>query len=812
MRRLVRASALFCAFALLSGCAAGIAFRKGEDRAKVGDWDTAVAYYRQAVQGDPNKPEFRIALERAMLNASHGHYDVARQLEAKDQLDAALLEYRKTVEFDPANRQAVEKVAQLERTIRDRIEAARPRPAIVELREQARQASAEPLLNPRSRDPIRFQFTQANIRDILNAIANAAGINITYDPTFQDRAISINLNGVPLEQALNTVLMSNGLFYSVIDSSTIVVAPDTAPNRLRYERQVAITIPLSYGDSTELAQMLTQITRTTAAGMAPIIVPNKTNNTLTIRATQAVIDVIRELVASNDKPRAEVTLDVEILEVNHGRVKDLGVNLTQYQLGLVFSPDQAPPGAAGAASGATANPIFNLNTISKGVSTADFYLAVPAAIVHFLESDTQTKVLVQTQLRGAEGAQLTLNIGAREPYLTTTFSPIATGGANVNPLSSYTFEQVGVSVVATPRVTDEGDILIALQLKNSALGPTRTVGGGPAPSFTNREVTTTLRLRDGESHLLAGLLQDQQQKILTGFPGITSVPFLRNLLSENQNNDAQTDIVMLVTPRVIRTHEYTAKDLSPIYVGTNQNFGLNGPPPLIAAPPEAVPSPVAPAPVVPPQGIPVPSVPQGGTPGQVTTPTLPLAPPQPQPAAPGAQPQASGAAAAPQADVVGPLGDPQINLRAPQSPTTTTLAATAQVSVTPPAGDVRVASGPYMVPVYINGAARISTITVTVNYNPAALRVRSIQEGNFLRQGNVAVSFSPNTDATIGRVDLTFVRTGDAVGASGAGLLAGILFDAVGSGTSQLTVSGVATNPTGTAVPLQFTPATVVVR
>src|SRR5205085_1599658 len=163
-----------------------------------------------------------------------------------------------------------------------------------------------------------------------------------------------------------------------------------------------------------------------------------------------------------------------------------------------------------------------------------------------------------------------------------------------------------------------------------ALGPTRTVGGGPAPSFTNREVTTALRLRDGESHLLAGLLQDQTTKTLTGFPGISQIPILRDLLSENNTSNAQTDIVMLITPPVT------------------------------------------------------------------------------------AQPQATGGAPTPQpnAAAVGPAGDPQINLRAPQSPTTT-LAPTAQVSITAPAGDVRVATGPYTVPIYINGAARISTMTLT---------------------------------------------------------------------------------------------------
>jgi general secretion pathway protein D len=117
-----------------------------------------------------------------------------------------------------------------------------------------------------------------------------------------------------------------------------------------------------------------------------------------------------------------------------------------------------------------------------------------------------------------------------------------------------------------------------------------------------------------------------------------------------------------------------------------------------------------------------------------------------------------------------------------------------------------------MVPVFLSGATRVSTITVTVSFNPAALRVRTIQEGSFMRQGAAPATFTNKVDGTIGRVDLTFVRTGDATGASGSGLLAGILFDAVGTGTSQLTVSGVASDPGGSAIQIQFVPASVVVR
>jgi general secretion pathway protein D len=803
MRRLTRVSALLLALALITGCAAGRAFRRGEDRARVGDWDAAVTYYRQAMQANPGRAEYRIALERAMLNASRVHFDAARQLEAKDQLDAALLEYRRTVEYDPGNRQALERVVQLERTIRDRIEASRPKPAIVQLREQARQLGAAPLLNPASRAPVDYSFKQSSLRDILTFISNASGINVIYDASFQDRPVTIQLQG-SVEQALNTLLSSQGLFYTVLDERTIVVAQDTAPNRLKYERQVAITLPISYADATEIAQMLTAITRTTTGvTIPPVILPNKTANTVTVRATQPVIDVIQALVLSNDKPRAEITLDIEILEVSRTRTKELGLDLSAHQIGLIFSPEQAPPGSAGAPSGVTGaseNRPFNVNTISQGVSTADFYLAVPQAVINFLETDANTRFLAQSQLRGSEGAQLTYKVGSDEPYLTTSFSPIAGGGANVNPLSSYTFRTVGISIQATPRlVTEEGDVLLDLVMSNDTLGPPRNVGGQFAPSFPTRSVTTKLRLRDGESHLLAGLLQDDERRSLKGFPGLISVPILKNIFGSSDDVIGQTDIVMLLTPRIIRTHEYTAKDLSPIYVGTNQNFGLTGPPPLIAAPPvDAVPppgaSPAPPAQGVPPQGVPVPTVPQAGAPGLVTTP-VPQAPPPSQ----ALQPQTAPP----------PLAEPQKDLTTPQP---TTLAPMAQITVTPPQGDVRVGSGPYLVPLYVNGVSRASTVSVTVTFNPALLRVRTVQEGSFLRQGATNVVFTPNIDPATGRIDLTFVRTGDANGASGSGLLAAIQFDAVAAGNSALTLSGVASNPTGGAIPLQFVPASVVVR
>src|SRR5262245_43203216 len=155
---------------LVSGCAAGRAFRKGEEAARAGDWDSAVTHYTRAVQERPDKAEYKISLERATQTASREHLTKARDFEEHDQLDAALLEYKKAVELDGSNRLASARVAALEKTIRDRIEASRPKPQIEVLREQARAQGAPPLLNPASREPLRLNFGPGSLRDLLNFI------------------------------------------------------------------------------------------------------------------------------------------------------------------------------------------------------------------------------------------------------------------------------------------------------------------------------------------------------------------------------------------------------------------------------------------------------------------------------------------------------------------------------------------------------------------------------------------------------------------------------------------------------------------
>ena len=563
--------------------------------------------------------------------------------------------------MDSTNRLAAARAAQLERTIRERIEATRPKPRIDTLREQARQGPP-PLLGLRER--LRnLNFNNSSVRDILSIIGSSAGIRITYDQAYQDKAYSIELEDVTVEEALQQIMSANQLFYKVVNPKTIIVVNDRADKRQQYDDMVVRVFYISHADAQELSQMVTTIMRVPQMPVAPVIMPNKTANTITVRATTQVADIIERIIRSNDKPRAEVVIDVQILEVNRQRVKQYGLNLNAYALGFIFSPEVAPPNTSAAPTGTPPSPPpFNVNTISQGVSAADFYMTVPTALVRFLETDSRTKTIAKPQLRGAEGTKLTLNLGDDVPVLQTVFGAAAQGGFATIPQSSYTYRSVGVNVEVTPRVTYEGEIIMELVVENSTVSGSIDVGGQSAPTFGTRKVTTKLRMREGESNLLAGLLREDDRRSLSGFPGLLRLPVFKQFLSNNDQQITQTDIVMLLTPHIVRTHELTADDLSPIYIGTQQNLGLGGPPPLIApAPDEPVPSvgqsPTQVIPTTPgvsPGG--VPRFPVASDPGAQTVnrPPAPGTSPVPTPIAPCAgEARAAGTGAAASADRAG---------------------------------------------------------------------------------------------------------------------------------------------------------------
>ena len=253
-----------------------------------------------------------------------------------------------------------------------------------------------------------------------------------------------------LEEALLQILSANQLFYKVLNERTILIIPDNAQNRAKYEEQVVRIFYLSHADATEVAQLLNTVLRVPGVAVIPTIAPNKTSNTITIRATAAMAAIMERVIDANDRPRAEVVLDVSIMEVNRARAKQFGIDLSAYNIGGIFSPEVSPTGGtttgggtgtggntggtSGSGTGTAINvPPFNANTISNGISAADFYLIVPQAIARFLESDTRTKLVAKPQLRGQEGQKITLNLGDDIPVPQTTFGSLGRARQHRDP-------------------------------------------------------------------------------------------------------------------------------------------------------------------------------------------------------------------------------------------------------------------------------------------------------------------------------------------------------------------------------------------
>ena len=657
---------------------------------------------------------------------------------------------KRALNFDATNRTAIAKAAELEKTIRDRVEAARPKPRILELQQQAQRLNAPPLLNPASREPLRVNFNNSSLRDILNFIGATTGINITYDQQFVDKPFTVSLDGVTIEEALQQVLSANQYYYKVVNPRTIIIIPDQPAKHTQYDELVVRVFYISHADATELAQIVNTIMRIPQLPLPPMVMPNKTANTITVRATAPVVEVIDRIIRANDKPRAEVVLDVEILEVDRERIKRYGINLSQYNLNILFSPEVAPPNTGGGT--VTAPPPFNLNTISQGVSTADFYLGVPTAVVNFLESDSHSRTLAKPQLRGTEGQKMTLNLGQQVPVISTVFGAAAAGGFATIPQSSYNYKDVGVNMDITPRVTYEGEVILDMALENNSLGQNIDVAGQSIPSFNSRRVSTHLRLREGESNLLAGLIGEDERRNIQGFPGLIHVPGFKQILSGNDIDLKNTDIVMLITPHVVRTHELTSTDLGSIYIGTQQNVGLGGPPPLIAPqgeaagvggapastpsvanqPPNFPPGGVASPGGVPPTNLPAPpgtspvpgmvspvaTLPAPGLPPPPVTPEAGAAPPavNPNPNLPATTPTTTEQPpTAPSPNVPNPVQTSP----AGQPPTASPLTP-AQIIVSPPGTTFQVAGGPYTMPVSINNAARVSVVTLDDYLQPGS--------------------------------------------------------------------------------------------
>jgi general secretion pathway protein D len=573
---MVRTTSHFIAVLALTiavgGCATTGTYRSGQRAEQAEDYDRAVAEYTTALKKHPNDRTTQLALQRAKLRASQEHLTRARRLEGTGKLDEALVEYELAAELNPTNGDIDAALRNLRMQLRNRVAVSREGKTQLEaLIDQSQKLAPAGFELPADvRLPASLVFRDASVRDIYTVIARFANVNIIFDPTFRDDRITIDLSNVTLDQALAAVSSATRNFYKVTAQRTVTVIPDNAAKRREYEEEVVRTFYLSNADLKETIDMLRIVVD------ARRIAPLTANNALTIKDTPERVAAAGRIIQAIDKARPEVVIDVELLEVNRTR-------LLEYGLQIASPGTTEPTGINGAADVNRQDlTLQDLTSLSK----SDIVLTnLPALYYRLLKSDSNTRTLANPQLRTSEGVAAQARFGEQIPVPVTTFAPIATGGVAQQPITSFQYQNIGVNIDITPRTHHDDDVSLALKVVvTSQLG----TGFGGLPSFGNREITTSISLRDGETNLLAGLIRDDERTLMEGIPGLSDVPVVGRLFARNRKETTQTDVVLTLTPHIIRILDLSSDDLRPFRISGDANGPLIDLP-IIQAPPVTIP-------------------------------------------------------------------------------------------------------------------------------------------------------------------------------------------------------------------------------
>jgi type II secretory pathway component GspD/PulD (secretin) len=577
-----------CALALvlaLAGCgAARSAYRQGNQEARQGNWDMAVARYTLALQKDPENIGYRIALQNARVQASRYHLTRGRQAVAAQDLERAREELEIAVRYDSSNQAAVDQLDDVRAGIRAAEEARRERSEIDERRERAAARVPLPVLEPGSRAPINLKFTDQSLHSIFEALARLTGVNILIDPDLRDESVSVTLTGVTFQQALDQITFVNKAFYKVLNPTTLIVVPETAQKRRTYDENLVQTFYLENADVNEMVALLTKLTgiQKTAG--------NEALKAITVMGTLDELALAERIIRTNDKARGEVMVEVQILEVNRTAMKQYGLQLSNYQAAATFSPTGAE-GELGADGLTTVRA-----HILSSLNLADFIISLPSAIVtNFLRDDTNVRILATPRLRAAEGDQTQLLIGTEVPIPVTTFTATQAGAQSFAPATSFQYRNVGVTLQITPEVSTGGEVALELEAEFSLLGDNRNVGTGSnpliVPTFLTRRVTGTLRLRDGETSLLGGLLLERETETIRGVLGLQNLPLIGGAFRSTDRTREDTEILISITPYIVRAPRVTEEDLESLYAGTRERVEIPGArPPLFGPAPEDEPA------------------------------------------------------------------------------------------------------------------------------------------------------------------------------------------------------------------------------
>jgi general secretion pathway protein D len=752
-------------------------YKKGQQAEARQNYEEAYGYFKQAYDKAPENTDFRVAFQRTRFLASASHVHRGQMLRQGGQLTEALKEFQAAAMIDPSNAIAGQEIQATRRMIEQGQQPAEETPGGAGPQSGIGTPTpglAGPVqLAPISQTPLTLKLSEDS-KTVYETIGKLAGINVLFDPDYNSRRITIELNSVSLEQALQIVALQSRTFWRPVTPNTIYVAADTQQKRTELEQQVLRTFYLSnfstVAELQDVANLIRTILRVERVQQFPA------ENAIVMRGTPDQAALAQLLINNLDKAKPEVVVDVVVMQVSKNKLKQLGIQypfqggtknptVTIQSPGTTSSSSSSSSSTSGTStSGLTLNNLANLDA-------TDFAVSIPSMSVAFLMNDSDTRVLQEPQIRSVDGQKATLKIGERIPIAIGTSSSTLTATALTQ--TQFQYQDVGVNIEMTPHILASGDVNMKISLEVSNIDGYQTIGGLTEPVIGQRKIDHEISVRDGEVSLIGGMMEHDDVRNMSGLPWVSQVPVLKYLFGQGQKTKTDTETVFALVPHVVRRLDVNDLSLKPVDIGTQNVVSVRHLPtsaPVEMAPAQPVPSGV-PTPAPAPPSLAAPATP---APGSSETPN-----PQGTPA-PSAEPLLAPAAPA--------APGPMASAKPPAAGTPARSAGFGPVlSLDPPMVN-QPAGATFAVSVILNGGQNVVSVPVRVNYDPKVMRFLSVTESGALSRDGAAVAMVHRDDAANGVLQVSLMRPPGSGGISPSGALFTITFMAKAAGQGVVSI------------------------
>src|SRR5436309_284323 len=719
-----------------------------------GNWEGAMTAYQDALKDDPFNPVIQAKLNAAKGRVAAAYQERGRAALKERNLLQAIEAFKRALSLEPSNQehqsalalalrykeaqdrltvgQKMLKIGRLddaaeafERALELDPDLKAAQDGLVQLAEKQKSV-ALPLTG--SRQPITLKFQNARTKEVFEVLARAGGINILFDKDMKDDPITIFVKDATFEDALNLILTTQGLFMRRLAYDTIIVVPRTKQKLDQYQDMLIRTFYLSTAKAKDMVNLLRTMLETKR------IFVNEDVNAIVMRDTADKVKLAERIILANDRKPGEVMFEIEVLEVDTTLPDKFGVNIAK-QAGAA-----AVPNGTTDFPGASTTTLFTYRLL-RSLGDQTYLFTLPTSILlDFLRAESSTKTLANPRVRVVNNKQAKINIGDKVPILLSTTSTIpgVVGGTipTTSTITSIEFKDTGVKLTVEPVIHLNQDVTLKLQLEVTRLGDLVTLQANPLIQqfrFGTRTAETSLSLKDGESVVLAGLIQPEDRTTVQKVRGLGDIPVLGEIFKSTTRDVVSTDVILTITPHIVRALELPSVDDQAFWSGTEEAYGLRQ------------------------------LFPDGG----IGRGMLGAVPASPAPAPPGAPSPAPEAPAPPGGQV-------------PRPP------ALGVLSVLPP--DRTAAVGEEIrLDVMVTNIEDLAEGTLTVSYDPKVLEFRQAFEGEFLKREGTATVVTAANPAT-GTVVVQLARGEGAKGVSGAGVLATLAFVAKEPGSSPVAI------------------------